>query len=40
MNLNLYATEEDASRFSVYRKHADGTLERILGKAPGTDDLQ
>jgi protein-arginine deiminase len=37
VSLNLRATEEDANRFSVYRKDADGKLERILGKAPGSD---
>lgn len=34
VNLNLYATEEDANRFSVYRKNPDGRLERVLGRAP------
>ena len=38
VNLYLYATEEDANRFSVYRKDPDGRLERILGRAPRTGD--
>jgi protein-arginine deiminase len=37
VSLKLYAREEDARRFSVYRKDASGKLERILGKAPGSD---
>jgi protein-arginine deiminase len=34
VTLNLYATEEDANRFSIYRKNPEGRLDRILGKAP------
>jgi hypothetical protein len=37
-DLNLYATEDDARRFSVYRKRDDGTLERILGRSPERND--
>lgn len=39
VEFNLYATPDDAQRFSVYRKDGDGRLQRILGKGPENDGV-
>ncbi len=36
--LNLYATPEDARRFSVYRLDGENRLERVLGRGPEGDE--